>query len=89
MNQSEATHLIRDLFEQPFDEARFTRFVRELLNEIDESKATRPIAGQYIPLSFRDHVQQYRRIATYTDPDTHDDDANADCYANGDRRQRR
>lgn len=69
MNQTEATHLIRDLFEQPFDEARFTRFVRELLNEIDESKATRPIAGQYIPLSFRDHVQQYRRLATYTDPD--------------------
>lgn len=69
MNQTEATHLIRDVFEQPFDEARFTRFVRELLNEIDESKATRPIAGQYIPLSYRDHVQQYRRLATYTDPD--------------------
>ena len=69
MNQTEATHLIRDVFEQPFDEARFARFVRELLNEVDESKATRPIAGQYIPLSFRDHVQQYRRLATYTDPD--------------------
>jgi hypothetical protein len=69
MNQTEATHLIREVFEQPFDEARFTRFVRELLNEIDESKATRPIVGQYIPLSFRDHVQQYRRLATYTDPD--------------------
>ncbi len=69
MNQPEATRLIRDVFEQPFDEARFTRFARELLNEIDESKAFRPIAGQYIPLSFRDHVHQYRRIATYTDPD--------------------
>lgn len=69
MNQTEATHLIREVFEQPFDEARFTRFVRELLNEIDESKATRPSAGPYIPLSFRDHVQQYRRLATYTDPD--------------------
>ncbi|MBE2235635.1 MAG: class I SAM-dependent DNA methyltransferase, partial [Anaerolinea sp.] len=69
MNQTEATHLIREVFEQPFDEARFTRFVRELLNEIDENKATRPSAGPYIPLSFRDHVQQYRRLATYTDPD--------------------
>lgn len=69
MNQTEATHLIREVFEQPFDEARFSRFVRELLNEIDESKATRLIAGQYIPLSYREHVQQYRRLATYTDPD--------------------
>ena len=69
MNQTEATYLIREVFEQPFDEARFTRFVRELLNEVDESKATRPIAGQYISLSFREHVQQYRRLATYTDPD--------------------
>ncbi|HNU04764.1 MAG TPA: class I SAM-dependent DNA methyltransferase, partial [Anaerolineae bacterium] len=69
MNQTEAIHLIREVFEQPFDEARFSRFVRELLNEIDESKATRSIAGQYIPLSYREHVQQYRRLATYTDPD--------------------
>ncbi len=69
MNQTEAIHLIREVFEQPFDEARFTRLVRELLNEIDESKATRSIAGQYIPLSYREHVQQYRRLATYTDPD--------------------
>ncbi|MFZ2361015.1 MAG: TaqI-like C-terminal specificity domain-containing protein [Anaerolineae bacterium] len=68
MNQTEATHLIRDVFEQPFDEARFTRFVRELLNEIDESKGFR-MTGQYIPASFREHVRQYRRIATYTDPD--------------------
>ena len=70
MNQTEATQLIRDVFEQPFNEARFTRFVRELLNEIDESTAfDRPLAGQYIPLGFRDHVQQYRRLATYTAPD--------------------
>ena len=70
MNQTEATHLIRDVFEQPFDEARFTYFVRELLNDIDESKAfDRPMTGQFIHLSFRDHVRQYRRIATYTDPD--------------------
>jgi hypothetical protein len=69
MNQTEATHLIRDVFEQPFDEARFTYFVRELLNEIDESKGFRPIAGHYIPASFREHVRQYRRITTYTDPD--------------------
>ncbi len=61
MNQPEATHLIREVFEQPFDEARFSRFVRELLNEIDESKATRPIAGQTSPLSFRGHVRQCRR----------------------------
>ena len=70
MNQTEATQLIRDVFEQPFDEARFTRFTRELLNEIDESKAfDRPMTGQFIHLSYRDHVRQYRRIATYTDPD--------------------
>jgi hypothetical protein len=61
MNQTEATQLIRDVFGQPFDQARFTRFVRELLNEIDESKATRPIAGQTSPLSFRGHVRQCRR----------------------------
>ncbi|MBM4146669.1 MAG: class I SAM-dependent DNA methyltransferase [Nitrospira sp.] len=67
MNKQEAVTLIKETFNNPFDEDRFRLFSKNLFNELDESKAF-AYHGQYIPDSFKDHIRQYKRIGKYTDP---------------------
>ncbi len=69
MNRQDAIGLIRETFENPFDEARFTRFVRELLNDLQTGpEAQFSYAGQYIRQAYRDYVHRYDRLGKYTDP---------------------
>jgi len=58
MNRQAAANIISDTFDHPFDEARFQRFVLNLLNDFDSSK-TFDYYGAYIPDSFKDHVKRY------------------------------
>jgi type I restriction-modification system DNA methylase subunit len=68
MNRDEAARLIKETFDNPFDEDRFRLFSKNLFNDLDESKAF-AYHGQYIPDAFKDHIRQYKRIGKYTDPD--------------------
>lgn len=68
MTKEEAVRLIRDTFQNQFDEQRFRIFAKNLFNDIDESKAFSH-QGQYIPDSYKDHVRQLKRIGKYTDPE--------------------
>jgi len=68
MDKQAAKNLITQTFEVPFDEQRFKRFARNLLNQIDESKDF-AYQGRYIPDAFKGHVRQYKRLGTYTDPE--------------------
>jgi type I restriction-modification system DNA methylase subunit len=68
MNQQEAKNLIRDTFQNPFDEQRFRLFAKNLFNDLDESKAF-SYQGQYIPDAYKGHVRQYKRLGKYTDPE--------------------
>jgi len=68
MNQQAASRLISSTFNNPFDDARFRVFTRNLLSNIDERKAFE-YHGQYIPDSFKQHIKQYKRVGTYIDPD--------------------
>ena len=68
MDTQTAVNLVTQTFEAAFDAARFRTFARNLLNAIDETKAFGPLQGQYIWEAFRDHVSQYWRVGTYTDP---------------------
>jgi len=68
MNKEAATKLILQTFEAPFDEPRFANFARNLFNQIDESKAFSQ-QGAYISDAFKEHVRQYKRLGTYTDPE--------------------
>lgn len=69
MNREAATNLICSTFEQPFEEERYRYFMRELLNQIDESKAhTQPSA--YIVDAFKPYVRLIKRLGTYTGPDS-------------------
>lgn len=67
MNKQEATQFIQQVFQSPFDEQRFGRFAAELLNEIEAKPFS--YSGTLIKDAYKQYVQQYKRIGTYTDPD--------------------
>ena len=68
MNRDQAYNLIRETFTQAFDKARFRNFAINLLNRMDESK-TSAWKGPYIKDAFKDHVNYYERLGTFTSPD--------------------
>ena len=68
MNRSEARSLIAQTFTQAFDKGCFGAFVVNVLNDIDESKAS-AWNSQYIKDAFKEHVNRYERLGTYTSPE--------------------
>ncbi len=68
MNRDQSYTLIRQTFTQGFDKARFQNFAINLLNRIDESKA-QAWNSTYVKAAFKDHVNRYERLGTYTTPD--------------------
>ena len=64
MTKEEAKNLVVKTFEQSFDEARFLYFIKNLLNDLDESKAQ---SWSLIPELYRDAIKSYKRIGQYTD----------------------
>jgi len=69
VNRDQAYTLIRQTFTQAFDKARFRNFAINLLNRMDESK-TSAWKGPYIKDAFKDHVNYYERLGTFTSPDS-------------------
>lgn len=67
MDKQQARNHIKEILDKPFDQERFTHFVRNLLNDIE------PRDNHYRGISlweaYREHVSQYWRIGRYTDPD--------------------
>jgi type I restriction-modification system DNA methylase subunit len=62
MQRNDAIQLVKDTFQQGFDEARYLRFVRELTN----GNITSPSSSQMaVPEAFADHVQSCKRLGTY------------------------
>lgn len=68
MNRDQAYTLIRETFTHAFNKAPFQNFTRNLLNHIDESKAS-SWNNQYVKDAFKNHVQRYERLGTYTSPE--------------------
>jgi len=73
MNKLEAKNLIFKTFENPFNETQFTSFIKNLLNDLDESK-TKDYRGNLIPDAFSDTVSIYKRIGQYRDPQNNEID---------------
>ncbi len=67
MNDKQARDLIEKAFTQAFDKARLQDFIRNLLNHIDESKATL-WNKTYVKDAFKPRVNRFERLGTYTDP---------------------
>lgn len=66
MDKIQAQNLVKETFENSFDENRFRYFIRNLLNHFDE-RNERPHCGQYIPEAFRARVGSFERIGKYAD----------------------
>jgi len=66
MNKDDAKRLIEDTLQNTFSKERFLYFVKNLLNEVDESKAFH-VHG-YVLEIYRDFVKTYERLGTFTDP---------------------
>jgi len=67
MQDAQARSLIRETLTQPFDKERFQQFIHNLLNHVDESKATR-WNKTYVKDAFKPRIKKFERLATYTDP---------------------
>ncbi len=68
MNREQARTLVKETFTGGFDRGRFTQFIFNLLNRIDETKAF-ACNTQYVKDAFKPHVSRYERLGTYTAPD--------------------
>ena len=66
MDKRQAQEIIRETFEAPFDKERFTYFIKNLLNSIDESKAFH--ARGDVKEMYRNVIKTYERIGTFTTP---------------------
>ena len=67
MNKNQAAEQISTLFQSAFDRRNYTRFLRNLLNDVEARD--NHYSGNTVPDAFKQHVNQYWRIGKYTDPD--------------------
>jgi hypothetical protein len=67
MQKQEAITIIENTFSGAFNEANFTLFVKNFLNDLDSTKYNE-FHGSYIKDAFRNHIRKYKRIGKYTDP---------------------
>ncbi|MEK7355559.1 MAG: class I SAM-dependent DNA methyltransferase, partial [Bdellovibrionota bacterium] len=68
MNREQARQRVAETFPRPFEKRKFLEFIRNLLNAFDESKAQK-WNSNYVKDAFKDHVNGYERLGTYTSPD--------------------
>ena len=66
MNKDDGKKLIQDTLQNTFSKERFIYFIKNLLNDYDESKAFH--AHGYVLEIYRNFVKTYERLGTYTDP---------------------
>jgi hypothetical protein len=68
MNKEQSRELVRETLTQQFDKGRYLKLTGNMLHHIDASKAA-PWNHQYVKDAFKDHVDRYERLGTYTSPD--------------------
>ncbi|MFH0780172.1 MAG: hypothetical protein V1928_04975 [Parcubacteria group bacterium] len=68
MQKAQAQNIVRETFENAFNEERFRHFVRNLLNlKHDDEEDKHPNSGQFIPTAFRAYINTLKRIGKYFD----------------------
>ncbi|MCG2715977.1 MAG: BREX-1 system adenine-specific DNA-methyltransferase PglX, partial [Candidatus Marinimicrobia bacterium] len=65
MNKQQAQNIIKETFENSFDKIRFTGFIKNLLNQIDDSHFA--YYGKFIPDAYKPFIGRYERIGKYSD----------------------
>jgi hypothetical protein len=65
MNKLQASNIVKNTFENPFDKTVFISFVKNLLNHIEEAPFINK--GNYIYDSFKEYIASFERIGKYSD----------------------
>jgi len=65
VDKEQARNLIKEIFENPFNKTRFTTFIKNLLNRIEEAQFT--YQGQYVPDAYKPYISVLERIGKYSD----------------------
>src|SRR3972149_4206366 len=65
MDKQQAKHIIQETFENSFEKERFTGFIKNLLNRIEE--ATFTYQGQFIPDAYKAYISSLERIGKFND----------------------
>jgi len=65
MDKQQAREIIKDTFESSFDKDKFTRFIRNLLNRIDDSLFT--YQGNSIPDAYKQYIKKLEHIGNFSD----------------------
>ena len=68
MLKQEAAKIVKDTFNNPFEEARFRFFAKNLLPGLEEHSKS-AITGAFIPDSYKNRIVKYLRIGKYIDDD--------------------
>lgn len=69
MDKNSAIQLIEDTFNARFDENQFTLFIKNFLNDIEQGDKVRSYSGNYIWDDYKEHINTYKRIGKYIDPE--------------------
>ena len=64
--EQQATRLVKNTFESSFSEEKFIPFVKNFLNEVDQSNSF-SFEEDEVPDSYREYVKRYSRIGQYVD----------------------
>jgi len=67
MDKKTAQQLIEDTFSEKFNDEQFTIFAKNLLNDLEPKSNS--YSGNYIWDDYKDHINTYKRIGKYIDPD--------------------
>jgi hypothetical protein len=65
VDKEQARTHIKETFENPFNKTRFTTFIKNLLNRIEEAPST--YQGQYVPDAYKPYISVLERIGKYSD----------------------
>ncbi len=69
MDKKIAQQLIEATFNDSFSEERFTVFIKNLLNDLEQGEKVKTYSGNYIWDDYKEHINTYKRIGKYIDPD--------------------
>ena len=68
MKREEASKIVRETFENPFDKTRFINFIINLLNlKAEQIEHKHPYSGKIIPDPYKQYISILKRLAKYTD----------------------
>jgi type I restriction-modification system DNA methylase subunit len=70
MEKQQARSLVHETFTRPFKEESFHAFVQQLLNHLDDSPERQSTwAGARVKRAYSEHINHFKRLGTYTDPE--------------------